>query len=803
MGNGNSSFTQLEVDRDRGGVYEDWTMAPGELGDVPVTVFSAAHPPSSRKRPYIERALQASRVYRHPGLLKYIDGGIIGEVVVITERAKPLLHHDLDQMSPLHISAGLLSIIDTLVFLHDRAGVSHNNVSAASIFITSDGTWKLWGLEYSCSFGELTRDHIEHINGYCHEKSIPPDDKARITPAYQHARDSYAFACFVEEILTSDRVAVTPPDIAGAEEFVSWLRSSGKNKDWAQRPRLSLLANHQIFHHDFLKLHHNLTNVLLLSDHNREEFVKSLADSLCKYPEELVSSTLAGALLSRPLLLHPAAATHLMPKLLIPQSSSEKEGESGLFSPEVFRRDIIPQVVRLYSVHDATVRNILLTFLPHYVSLIPEDVLANDVLPELLLGIRDSSDTLVTATLHALAHLVPILGANRVIGENRQHLFTTAKPKAAASLPVAKGMVPHQLKNSEGTTKNANVKPWTTSSKRTKSSEPPVPPPRSISLTPESVSQDPKLEEAASLDSLSVESMVLTQIPERSSPDGGEDHSSSTNTYVGASEMGVTDTDAWSDWEEMQDSPAQDFSGALLAVNQDKLKGFDDWGNGEDDGTSDGDLLKENTLTSVAPSKKTWSDHTSSHEVRYGDTSPYPKSSSSMKLNSVAQKNSEKPIELKRSQNLGEEYDILAIKVNKKHDAEMDLFADIAPQFNTKKYDLETMLLEATSKSQGNPKIRTLSVSETLAGTDSSADVGEAWGEEGAWGDQIDLLLESATSSPLKETQEESDRLASFTYSDLPEKVDLAFGKAASQSKKQEANGGLADTWDEGWGSDF
>ncbi|XP_042892966.1 protein-associating with the carboxyl-terminal domain of ezrin-like [Penaeus japonicus] len=400
-------------------VYEDWTMAPGELGDVPVTVFSASHPPSSRKRPYIERALQASRVYRHPGLLKYIDSGIIGEV----------------------------------------AGVSHNNVSAASIFITSDGTWKLWGLEYSCSFGELTRDHIEHINGYCHEKSIPPDDKARITPAYQHARDSYAFACLVEEILTPDRVA----DIAGAEDFVTWLRSSGKNKDWTQRPRLALLANHQIFHHDFLKLHHNLTNVLLLSEHNREEFVKSLADCLGKYPEELVSSTLAGALLSRPLLLHPAAATHLMPKLLIPQSidfvfigdllylkreysvlhsgrflcARKKKGESGLFSPEVFRRDIIPQVVRLYSIHDATVRNILYTFLPHYVSLIPEDVLANDVLPELLLGIRDSSDTLVTATLHALAHLVPILGANRVIGENRQHLFTTAKPKRPNQLLAA------------------------------------------------------------------------------------------------------------------------------------------------------------------------------------------------------------------------------------------------------------------------------------------------------------------------------------------------------------------------------
>lgn len=32
--------------------------APGELDGMPVTVFSAAHPSSSHKRPYIERALQ-------------------------------------------------------------------------------------------------------------------------------------------------------------------------------------------------------------------------------------------------------------------------------------------------------------------------------------------------------------------------------------------------------------------------------------------------------------------------------------------------------------------------------------------------------------------------------------------------------------------------------------------------------------------------------------------------------------------------------------------------------------------------
>lgn len=43
-------------------VYEDWMMAPGELDGTQVTVFSAAHPSSSRKRPYIERALQVQGI---------------------------------------------------------------------------------------------------------------------------------------------------------------------------------------------------------------------------------------------------------------------------------------------------------------------------------------------------------------------------------------------------------------------------------------------------------------------------------------------------------------------------------------------------------------------------------------------------------------------------------------------------------------------------------------------------------------------------------------------------------------------
>ncbi|KAK7071303.1 hypothetical protein SK128_014615 [Halocaridina rubra] len=728
MGNAESGLGHLEVDRDKGEVYEDWTMTPGELDGTPVTVFSAAHPASSRKRPYIERALQASRVYRHPGLLKYLDGGIIGgEVIIVTERGTPLVHQDLDKFSPLHISAGFLSVIDTLVFLHDRAGVSHNNVSAGSIFVTAEGAWKLWGLEYSCSFGELTRDHIEHISAYCHEKCIPPDDKTRISPTYQHARDCYAFSSFVKDILSPDVVS----EITGAEDFLKLITEEGLNQDWSKRPRLANLADHSVFSHDFLRIHDNLTNLLLLSEDSRDEFLKAVGEQLRQYDEELISRTLAGALLSRPLLLHPAAASHLMPIVLVPK---EDDG-IGLFNKKIYERDIIPQLIRLFSVHDATVRSILLSYLPNYVAMIPKDILSQNILPELLLGIRDSSDNLVMSTLHALAHLVPILGANTVIGENRQNLFTTAKPKAAATLPMNKASTVHLVYSSN--IERSHLSP----SSVCKESEPPPPPPRTISLPPESSSQNEK-SEITSLDNISFDSMILSQIPERSSPDGGEDSGSPAN-MPRARAVVVSDSEAWSDWEEMQDTPSEDFSNVLLTLNK------DDTPSKEMAMEVHVPKTKETPISQGAYNKKSDSKYLKSHstsaQTEINMKSNYPaKQSSGMKLTrSLIRESSRESAQKVKDINLGEEYDVLAIKINKKHDKELDLFADIMPKFDIKKYDLETMLLEANYKTRPGPKERSPSVSETLACLDfNGTDVGDAW-EDDIMGEHFDMNNEA------------------------------------------------------------
>ncbi|XP_076043349.1 uncharacterized protein LOC143026587 [Oratosquilla oratoria] len=766
MGNTEGSLSQLEVQRDNGQVFEDWTMAPGELSGQPVTVFSASHPPTSRKRPYIERALQASKVYRHPGLLKYIDGGDVGgEIIVVTERVSPLLHMNLSKMSPLHVSTGLASIVETLIFLHDRAGVSHNNVSPASIFVNSEGTWKLWGLEYSCSFGDLTQDHIERISSYCHEKSIPPDDKSRISPSYQHARDCFAFAKLVEQVLLPQVLEELP----AAPDFLNVMRATAQHKDWTKRPRLSVLAAHQFFSHDFLQLYHNLTNILLMADDQRDLFLKDLAENLRKYPEDLVAGTMVGALLSRPVLMHPSAATQLLPALLTPKTASGEKTDIGLFSKSVYAAHVIPPLLKLFSVHDATVRCILLKYLPHYVSLIKQDILAEVVLPELLLGIRDINDALVAATLHGLACLVPLLGANTVIGSNRQVIFATAKPKALSRRQAQDVML----------LRSVPTRPVNTFTKS------------EVTLQVTSEVRIPSISDAdvRSLDNISIDSIATSQIPERSSPDGGEGDELSTpatNQDVSKTSHSLQDStvdiqpetqEDWSDWEEMQDE-VTDFHGALLTLTtadgnvlangeeddahwrmEDVSKEEHDHIKGEK-GKSKFSDLKEETKLPVLSVKEGKGKNGSAMKL-VGQTTNKPKTSPHTAI-------------VKNNVPLGEEFDVLAIKVKKKRDKELDLFAELTPTLETKKFDLESMLTEAKSSMEENSRRMELSeakIAESLSRSPSVSSAfaalevdgsmeGDGWGED-SWGnEELDM---GSTIETVQETNASSEGLKEGT----------------------------------------
>ena len=48
---------------------------------------------------------------------------------------------------------------------------------------------------------------------------------------------------------------------------------------------------------------------------------------------------------------------------------------------------------------------------------------------QVLLGLKDTRDDLVAATLHALADLVPLVGASIVMGTDGKSIFSDTRPK--------------------------------------------------------------------------------------------------------------------------------------------------------------------------------------------------------------------------------------------------------------------------------------------------------------------------------------------------------------------------------------
>lgn len=101
---------------------------------------------------------------------------------------------------------------------------------------------------------------------------------------------------------------------------------------------------------------------------------------------------------------------------------------TSLFTVSTFKSILVPRLLQMFCIRDVSIRLLLLSHFNSFVRVFDMDELKSHILPELLVGIKDTNDDLVCATLRALADVVPILGAAAVIGGNRGKLFTDGRP---------------------------------------------------------------------------------------------------------------------------------------------------------------------------------------------------------------------------------------------------------------------------------------------------------------------------------------------------------------------------------------
>ncbi|XP_055855424.1 protein-associating with the carboxyl-terminal domain of ezrin [Episyrphus balteatus] len=506
MGNDTSKLKGLVIDKNAIEANDFWTLYNAEVPQDSdslrmVSIFQGEPVVNGQvwiSQGPMERAVKNLMIYRHPYILRYITSWEQGSHKhLATECVRPL-SIALPTLTDIQVCLGLRNVLCSLIFLVEQAQARHLNIAISSIYINSEGSWRLGGFEYVWKSKEVTKTLLDLANAYRYKGAIDENEAKTSGDCIEQ----YAFAVLCEEILKQ----CSSPDTPYVADFREYCATHLRHQNVAMRPKLSAVLLHPYFNHEFVLIHSFLIELPLKNPQEKQDFFTGLIDRLRYFDENVVGSQIGSLLLSRMVLLDTTAQLCVTPYVL----KTKSELSAALFTNATYIKYIIPRIKEIFCVRDAQIRLILLEYFGEYVKLLSREELQDQILPNLLLGIKDTNDILVAKTLRCLADLVPLLGSDVVIGGNRARLFADGRPQA---LPDSTS---HWVEPRSITPVMGGGEFMVSGS--------PLPDNVDVSGSYNSIGE--------------VNGVVM---PQRLSPDGGEDVHNGTD--------GEIDEDAWSDWE--------------------------------------------------------------------------------------------------------------------------------------------------------------------------------------------------------------------------------------------------------------
>lgn len=369
MGNDQSTVKGLEIDKKAIESGDFWSIYNGELHNehqptTPITIFQGEQVVKgqlwSNKSP-LERATRNFKLYRHPTILRFITSFEKGSVhYLATERCKPLpmvlatqndtqiclgkvvlfFESPIPPLSNPNCNqwpfAGLRNVLMALIFLVERASMTHLNVCIQSIYVTASGSWRLGGFEHLWSKKEVNQTLLERSQPYRYINTLDKDETKRDSCV---GIEAFAFGVLCEEIL-NNRKKCNNTTIPNVMEFRKYCVEQLRNGDAACRPSLTDILQHSYFNQDFILIHSFLTELPLKNQIQKEAFFTNLVDRLRQFDETVIGTELIELILSRMVLLDETAKLCVLPFVLQPRNDCEPTSTpiTPIFSPEAFTK---------------------------------------------------------------------------------------------------------------------------------------------------------------------------------------------------------------------------------------------------------------------------------------------------------------------------------------------------------------------------------------------------------------------------------------------------------------------------------
>lgn len=181
MGNDQSHLKNLNFSDKPAEKINECFLYDGEIQHKKITIIQEILESKIQDSTYfngtaLERSIKNLVKIRHPKVLKYITSFKKGTTNLLAVERCSSLHLKLQKQSDYEICLGLKTILCSLIFLVEQANVRHLNVAIQSIYVTEDGSWKMFGFEHLFKTNDLTVDLLTKSLSHRYKDAIDPNE---------------------------------------------------------------------------------------------------------------------------------------------------------------------------------------------------------------------------------------------------------------------------------------------------------------------------------------------------------------------------------------------------------------------------------------------------------------------------------------------------------------------------------------------------------------------------------------------------------------------------------------------------